>query len=235
MLDDLKRDIKKKANSQKAKLLQGFFKTGKSEYGEGDVFLGITVPEIRKIAVKYKDLSFDNLTQLLESKIHEERFVALLILIQKFQKASEEEKKKIYEFYLSHTKYINNWDLVDLSAGWIVGDYLLDKPRDILLKLAKSDNLWEKRISMIATFAFIRNKKESEWTFKIADILLLDKHDLIQKAVGWMLREVGKNISQKTEEDFLKPRYKKMPRTMLRYAIERFDENLRKRYLLGYE
>lgn len=231
MLIDLRKDLQQLSNPKRAEGSLRFFKTGKGQYGEGDIFIGLTVPQSREIAIKYKDLSFDEVENLLKSKIHEERLIALLILVRNFSKGNEGIKKAIYDFYLSNSKYINNWDLVDLSAGWIVGNYLLDKPRDILLKLAKSSNLWEKRISIIATFAFIRNKKESEWTFNIADILLNDKHDLIQKAVGWMLREVGKNISQEVEEEFLKARYKKMPRTMLRYAIERFDEKLRKRYL----
>ncbi|MEM2131084.1 MAG: DNA alkylation repair protein, partial [Candidatus Woesearchaeota archaeon] len=196
-----------------------------------DLFLGLNVPEQRKIAKKYKELSINDLQELLNSKFHEHRLIALLILIEKYNKLKKDiEKKQIIDFYLKNTKNINNWDLVDLSCHKILGDYLLDKDRTILYKLAKSSDLWEKRISIISTFAFINNK-EYETTFKIAEILLNDRHDLIHKAVGWMLREIGKRISIEKEEEFLKKYYKKMPRTMLRYAIERFDEKKRKYYL----
>ena len=231
MISTLKKELKKLGNPKKAKILQGFFKTGKGEYGEGDVFLGISVPDSRKISLKYKDLPPSDIEKLLESKIHEERLIALLILVHNFQHTNE--KQKIYNFYLKHTKYINNWDLVDLSAHYIVGAYLNDKPKNILLKLAKSKSIWDKRIAIISTYYFIRNQKSAEWTFKISEILLNDKHDLIHKAVGWMLREVGKNISQKVEEEFLIKYYKKMPRTMLRYAIERFPIDLKSKYLNG--
>ena len=239
MIENLSKDLKKLANPKKAKILQRFFKTGKGEYGEGDVFLGVTVPDCRKIAQKYKELSLKDVTKLLQSKVHEERLIALLILVHNFQRGNEEEKKRIYDFYMSHTGYINNWDLVDLSADKIVGEYLLSdegfwtSQNDILINLARSKNLWERRIAIISTFQFIKKQKDAVWTFKISKILLNDKHDLIQKAVGWMLREVGKNISQKVEEDFLKKYYKNMPRTMLRYAIERFPDELKQAYLRG--
>jgi 3-methyladenine DNA glycosylase AlkD len=229
-LIDIKKEILKAADPSKAKLLQGFFKTGQGEYGEGDIFLGITVPEQRKIARKYKDLGLKEIQELLNSKFHEHRLIALLILIEKYDKTDD--KKEIVDFYLKNTMNINNWDLVDLSSHKILGDYLLDKDRSILFKLARSEDLWEKRISIISTFAFI-NKNQSEDSFKIAEILLNDKHDLIHKAVGWMLREVGKRVSQDAEEEFLKKHYKNMPRTMLRYAIERFDEDKRQFYLNG--
>lgn len=229
---DLKKDLAKLKNPHKAKVLQRFFKTGKGEYGEGDIFLGLTVPQSRIIAQKYKDLQFDEINQLLQSKIHEERLIALLILVHNFQHGGDVEKEEIYQYYLSHTKYINNWDLVDLSADKIVGQYLLGKPRDILVSLARSHLVWERRIAMIATYQFIKNK-DADDTFRIAKILLQDKHDLIQKAVGWMLREVGKRCSQEELEAFLKKHYKVMPRTSLRYAIEHFSEEIRSKYLNG--
>lgn len=228
-LQKLKRELQSKANHQKAKLLQGFFKTGKGEYGEGDIFLGIVVPEQRKIALKY-NLTLNEIQKLLSSKIHEYRLTALFILIEKYQKSDSVGKKKIFNFYLRNTRNINNWDLVDLSSYKIVGNFLLDKDKKILYKLAKSKNLWEKRIAIISTFEFIRNNKLDD-SLKIAEILLNDKHDLIHKAVGWMLREIGKKSLQ-TEEKFFKKYVSKMPRTMLRYAIEKFPEKKRKKYLM---
>ena len=230
MLTSLEKELKIKANPEKAKILQRFFKTGPGEYGEGDVFLGIVVPEIRKLVKKYSNLKIKEIIKLLHSKIHEERLTALLIMVNKFQ--VEEDKEKIYNLYLKNTKYINNWDLVDLSADKIIGDYLLNKPKSILYKLAKSKSIWERRISIIATFNFIKNNKFTE-TLKISKILLNDEHDLIHKAVGWMLREIGKK-DLKIEESFLRKYCKKMPRTMLRYAIEKFPEKKRKQYLLIY-
>ncbi|MBI4847746.1 MAG: DNA alkylation repair protein [Nitrospirae bacterium] len=229
MLKQLRTDLRKLANPEKAKILSRFFKTGKGQYGEGDVFLGIKVPEQRRIAKKYPDLPLSEIEKLLHSKIHEERLVALLILIIQYGKAGDEGKKAIYDFYLNNTQRINNWDLVDLSAPNISGDYLIDKDRRILYKLANSESLWERRIAVMSTFAFIR-KNDFEATLRIAEVLLIDRHDLIQKAVGWMLREVGKR-DQNIEEAFLKKHYKAMPRTMLRYAIERFEEGKRRAYL----
>ncbi len=235
MLNKLKQDLQKLANPQKAKLYMRFFKTGRGEYGEGDKFLGLTVPQQRKIVRKYLAISLKELKQLLQSKIHEYRLVALLILVSKFKKAKLisqlAEQKEIFDFYLKHTKFINNWDLVDLSAKDIIGQYVLDNPEEksIIYNLAKSTNLWEKRISVLACFAFIRQGKFKE-TLKIAKMLLKDKHDLIHKAVGWMLREVGKK-NQQLEEEFLSKYYRKMPRTMLRYAIEKFDLKKREYYL----
>src|SRR3989344_2183901 len=216
MLKHLQNELRKLANPQKAKFLAGYFKTGKGEYAEGDIFLGITVPEQRKIAIRYKTLDLREIQQLLNSKIHEERLVALLILVEQYKKANDLIKKKIFDFYLKNSKKINNWDLVDLSAEKILGEYLLDKDKSIIYKLVKSKNIWERRIAVMTTFQFIKNR-QYEATLRVAKILLSDKHDLIQKAVGWMLREIGKR-DLKVEEEFLKKNYKMMPRTMLRYA-----------------
>lgn len=233
MLDTLLQELHKQKDPEKAISLSRFFKTGKGGYGEGDIFLGITVPQSRKIVGKYKDLPIQDIEKLLLSKIHEERLIALLILVHKYQKGDEEEKKDVYEFYIANTKHINNWDLVDLTAPKIVGDYLRDKDRSILYKLCRSTNLWERRIAILATFQFICLDKDYKTTFKTAEQLLLDKHDLIQKAVGWMLREVGKRISEKKEREFLDKHYKTMGRTALRYAIERFAPRIRLQYLHG--
>ncbi len=229
MLNAVKKDLKKLEDKNQAKLLSGFFKTGKGEYGEGDIFLGIKVPVQREIARKYYDLSLKDIQILLKSKIHEYRLVSLLILMHQYSKGNSKLKKKIFDFYLKNTKQINNWDLVDLSAPNILGDFLLDKDRTILYKLAVSKNLWERRISILATYKFIKANDFKDM-LKISEILLRDKHDLIHKAVGWMLREVGKR-DQKAEEKFLDKYYKEMPRVMLRYSIERFDEKKRKEYL----
>jgi 3-methyladenine DNA glycosylase AlkD len=226
---ELKKEIRKKANPQKAKLLQGFFKTGKGQYGEGDVFWGIMVPTQREIAKKYQDLSLGDIQKLLNSKIHEERLIALLILVSQFKKADIRKRELIFNFYLKNAKNINNWDLVDLTAPNIVGQFLMNKDRKIIYKLAKSHNLWEKRITVLSTFTFIKYGQFKD-ALKIAEILLSDKHDLIHKAVGWMLREIGKR-DLAMEEGFLKKHYKNIPRTMLRYAIEKFPEKKRRKYL----
>jgi 3-methyladenine DNA glycosylase AlkD len=228
---DIEKEILASANKEKAVILQKFFKTGKGQYGEGDIFLGIVVPEQRKIAKRFKELGMKELEKLLDSNIHEKRLIALLILIEKYKKADPKEKQEIFYFYLKNTKNINNWDLVDLSAPNIVGDFLLDKERNILYDLAKSKDLWEKRIAIVSTFSFIR-KNEFEDTLRISEILMNDMHDLIHKSTGWMLREVGKR-DQEALEGFLKKHYKNMPRTMLRYAIERFPSMKRKKYLSG--
>jgi 3-methyladenine DNA glycosylase AlkD len=229
MLQDLEKELKRKQDKEKAKILQGFFKTGKGEYGEGDIFLGIVVPKQREIAKKFKNLSLEDIQILLNSKIHEKRLIALLILIERYKEADEKDKKNIFNFYLNNTKSINNWDLVDLSAPNIIGDYLLKRDRKILYPLAKSNNLWQKRIAIISTFAFIRNKEYKD-TINLAEILLKDKHDLIHKAVGWMLREIGKRNKEELIK-FLNKYYKIMPRTMLRYSIEKLDEKERGFYL----
>jgi len=234
---ELKKEIRKKANPQKAKLLQGFFKTGKGQYGEGDIFLGIMMPIQREIVKKYQDLSLKDIQKLLNSKIHEERLIALLILVAQFKKVDKkssfakasEDKERIFNFYLKNTKNINNWDLVDLTAPNIVGQFLMGKNRKIIYKLAKSHDLWEKRIAVLSTFTFIKYHQFSD-ALKIAEILLKDSHDLIHKAVGWMLREIGKR-NLVVEEEFLKKHYKDMSRTMLRYAIEKFPEKKRRWYL----
>lgn len=227
----LKQSLKKASNKEHAKILQRFFKTGPGEYGEGDVFIGIKVPPLRQIAKENLDLSFDEVQELLQSGIHEERLLALMILVLRYKKADEKTRGKIFKIYLKNTNRINNWDLVDLSAGEIVGAYLFDKEKDILFKLVKSKLLWERRISVIASFYFIKNNS-FETTLKLSEQLLNDKHDLIHKAVGWMLREIGKRDMQ-VEESFLKQHYKTMPRTMLRYAIEKFPEEKRVAYLKG--
>ena len=228
-MEQIKKDLLQLSNPKKAIKLSGFFKTGTGQYGEGDVFLGIPVPEQRKIAKKYIDLHLNDLEQLLRSKIHEHRLTALVILVTKYQKADVSGKNDIFRFYLKNTENINNWDLVDLSAPKIVGDYLLNNDRTILFKLAKSNNLWERRIAILSTFSFIRNN-DFEDSLRISKLLLQDEHDLIHKAVGWMLREIGKR-DQDLEEQFLNENCIQMPRTMLRYAIEKFDENKRKFYL----
>jgi len=230
MLKETRKEIRSLANSEKAKILVGFFKTGKGQYGEGDKFLGITVPQTRTVAKKYWQLPLAEVLQLLQSAFHEERLAALLILVLQYQKGDEKQRKKIFQAYLENTQWINNWDLVDLTADRIVGAYLADKPKDLLFKLAQSKLLWERRIAMLATFHEIKNGR-SEIALAIAEKLLGDQEDLMHKAVGWMLREVGKRCSQEEEEKFLQKYIKVMPRTTLRYAIERFEEGKRLRYL----
>jgi 3-methyladenine DNA glycosylase AlkD len=227
----IRTELRKRGSKEKAELLQRYFKTGPGQYGEGDVFRGVTVPELRRLAKAYEEIRLGDLRALLRSAIHEERLLALLILIRKYQRGDEAAKARIYGLYLKHTRHINNWDLVDVSAGHIVGAFLRDKSRRPLYGLARSRNLWERRISVIATFHFV-GQNEFEPSLKISKILLSDPEDLIHKAVGWMLREVGKRDLE-AEERFLREHYKKMPRTMLRYAIERFPEPKRQRYLKG--
>lgn len=224
-------ELQRLANPAKAKILQKFFKTGPGQYAEGDVFWGITVPEIRKIAKKYSSLSSSQVLSLIKSPVHEERLLALLIWVQQFKAAPREGQRTIYNLYCHNTRYINNWDLVDLSADKIVGVYFLTRDRQPLYALALSANFWERRIAMIATFHFIKNGEYAD-TLKLASLLVSDKEPLIHKAVGWMLREVGKK-NLEAEEEFLNRHYRKMPRTMLRYAIERFPEDRRKAYLKG--
>ena len=228
-VQDIQKKLQQLGSKDKAKVLQRFFKTGPGEYGEGDVFIGVRVPDLRKLAKKYQDITIKEVVQLLSSMIHEERFFALLILISKYSKGNEAVKKRIYELYLHNMQFINSWDLVDGSAQHIVGAFLMDKSKEPIYRLAKSDNLWERRIAILSTFHFIKHDKYAE-TLKISKILLSDEQDLIHKAVGWMLREIGKR-HMLTEEIFLKKHYKKMPRTMLRYAIEKFPESKRQKYL----
>jgi len=223
--------LKGLANKKNAEIAQKFFKTGPGEYGEGDIFLGIRVPVLRELAKEYQTITIEETGHLLKSPIHEERLLALFILIRIYSKAEEVIKKAIYGLYLKNTKFINNWDLVDASAEYIVGDFLLGKGKNPLYQLAGSQNIWERRISIMSTFCFIKRRQYSE-TLKIAKTLLNDKEDLIHKAVGWMLREVGKR-DLSLEEEFLQANYKEMPRTMLRYAIEKFPETKRQGYLKG--
>ncbi len=232
LVNELISEFQALANPKKARLLQRYFKTGKGQYGEGDVFLGINVPKTRKIAKKYSNkINLSESENLIYNKIHEIRLAGLLILVHQYQKANKAVKKEIYDFYLKHSKQINNWDLVDLTAPRIVGDYLSDKSdkRNILYQLANSENLWQKRISIISTFAFIQDNQLKD-TLKISEILLKDKHDLIHKAVGWALREMGKK-NKKVLISFLNKHYKNIPRTTLRYAIEKFPEKERKKWL----
>jgi 3-methyladenine DNA glycosylase AlkD len=206
-----------------------FFKTGPGEYGEGDVFLGVRVPVIRKVAREFKKLPLSQVEVVLRSKIHEERLLALVIMVSQFEKGDIQTRKQIYDLYLANTEHINNWDLVDLSAPQIIGGYLNSKSRRPLYRLAKLSSLWERRVAILATFHFIR-QGDFDDTLKVAGMLLQDKEDLIHKAVGWMLREVGKK-DQAVEEDFLAYHADDMPRTMLRYAIEKFPDRKRRMYL----
>lgn len=214
-----------------AKHSKHYFKTGSGEYGEGDQFLGIRVPRIRKVAKRFKELPLPEVEKLLHSDFHEERLCALIILVYKMRKADAQEQQTIFKLYLSNTDYINNWDLVDTSAEHIVGHYLLDKERDILYQLARSGNLWERRIAIMSTFHFIK-KEEFGDTLELAGLLMDDEHDLIHKAVGWMLREVGKR-NQAVEKEFLDQHISHMPRTMLRSAIEKLPEEQKQSYLFS--
>ncbi len=231
MLHELLHEFETKRNQEKAAIYQRFFKTGSGEYSEGDFFMGLTVPEQRLLARKYINLTFNNIKILLESKFHEYRLTALLILTYKFAKATEQEKSEIVQFYCNNRHRINNWDLVDSSAAQILGTYLVkhSEEKKILYTYAKSQNLWDRRIAIISTFAFIK-KSQFEDTLNLSTILLKDKHDLIHKAVGWMLREIGKK-DEATLKTYLNNYAPKMPRTTLRYAIERFDQKTRKSYL----
>ena len=230
MKKKIQKEIRANADPAKAKILQNFFKTAKGQYGHGDRFLGVTVPVLRKIAKKYIEMDLDDAIRLLESSYHEERFAALLILMEKFRKSDHHEKEKIFKIYLRNTAHINSWDLVDISAEHIIGAYLEEREKNILFDLAKSNSIWERRISILSTFGYIK-KKEYLLTLELAEILINDDQDLIHKAVGWMLREIGKRCSVDVLREFLKEKYKKMPRTMLRYAIERFEEAERIKYL----
>jgi 3-methyladenine DNA glycosylase AlkD len=231
-LHTIRSELNTLADPAHAAVSRRFFKTGPGDYGEGDRFIGIRVPQLRKLAQKtYNHLSCDTAVMLLKSPIHEERHLALFILMHLFGGGNEALKEKIYRLYLENTAHINNWDLVDTSAEHIVGHYLLEKDKRPLHLLASSRNLWERRIAIIATFCYIKQHQFEE-TLKIAEILLHDRHDLIQKAVGWMLREMGKR-DQAIETAFLNAHYMTMPRTMLRYAIERYPEPFRQAYLKG--
>jgi 3-methyladenine DNA glycosylase AlkD len=228
---EISKRLRALGNKEQAAISQKFFKTGPGEYGEGDLFIGIRVPVLRKMAKEYFDLPNMELKSLLQSPVHEERLLALLIMVSKASGGTEDTKKSIYNLYLKNTQFINNWDLVDTSAEHIVGAYLRDKNKSVLYRLAKSDNLWERRIAIMATFHFIKQHEFSD-TLRISKFLLSDQHDLIHKATGWMLREIGKRHLQ-AEENFLRMHYQSMPRTMLRYAIEKFPEKKRQQYLKG--
>ncbi|MGI0012743.1 MAG: DNA alkylation repair protein [Nitrososphaera sp.] len=226
VVESIRRDLRRAANPKKAPVLQRFFKTGPGQYGEGDIFLGVMVPQIREIAKNYSSSSdFSAIKELLSSQIHEDRCVALMSLVLKYRT----ENKKVARFYLDNLEKANNWDLVDLSAPGILGAHLEKSDRSLLYRLARSENIWKRRAAIVATLHFIRNNHFQE-TFRIARILLDDKHDLIHKAAGWMLREAGKR-DLAAEEASLRKHHKRMPRTMLRYAIERFPEKKRKFYL----
>ena len=227
--------LSKLGSAHAAAFAQRFFKTGVGQYGAGDLFLGIRVPVLRSLVRDMKDAGLEVALPLLKSSWHEARAVSLMLLVRLYQRGDEKTQKRIAALYLKNTKFINNWDLVDMSAEHIVGGWLADKPasrKQILTRLAKSKSLWERRIAILATFHYIKQGDITE-TLRIAKLLLKDEEDLIQKAVGWMLREIGKRVGEQEEESFLKRHYRDMPRTMLRYAIERFAEPKRKRYLAG--
>jgi 3-methyladenine DNA glycosylase AlkD len=230
-LEALRREIRKLGSPERAKHSLRFFRTGPGEYGEGDKFLGLTVPEMRAIAKQYRDLDHDEILELLQSEWHEDRVVALLLLLDGYKRGDDTRRGRIHSAYLANTRRINNWDLVDMSAGSIVGGHLDAAEISLLVKLARSKDLWERRIAIVATFHFIK-RGELAPTLRISEMLLGDRHDLIHKAVGWMLREVGKK-DRKVLDAFLAKHYREMPRTMLRYAIERHPEPVRKRYLAG--
>lgn len=227
--EQVKTELEKLSDPEYAIRLQGFFKTGEGEYGEGDIFLGLRVPDQRRVAKKYRKIALADVLELLRSGIHEHRLTALFILTEQFSKGDEEQKRQIVDLYLGNTTYLNNWDLVDSSAHKILGLWLVDKPRDVLYELARSESLWERRISIISTFAFI-NKGDLADALALAGVLIDDSHDLIHKASGWMLREIGK-MDQSVLEEFLLEHYKTMPRTMLRYAIERLPGERRRFYM----
>lgn len=231
MLTEVREALRALADQADSETLQRFFKTGPGDYGEGDRFIGVRVPAIRRVARQYRGLSLDGTLSLLRSGIHEERLLALIMLKDKYQKGTADQQAEIYKRYLDHTQHINNWDLVDCSAEHIVGAHLQDRDRRPLYQLARSSMLWERRIAIIATFHFIKSGEFDE-TLTIAEMLIPDAEDLIHKAVGWMLREVGKR-DRMVEETFLVRHYQRMPRTMLRYAIEKFPEDHRQQYLKG--
>jgi len=237
-LTKLKKDAKAYSNPKRKETNEWFFKTGKGQYGEGDKFIGISMPDVRIIAKKYLNLSIKDVEKLLHSKIHEHRMIALVIWTYQFEKAASPDvpsdkgnktREKIYKTYLKNTKHINNWDLVDVTTPRIVGRWLMDKDRNILYKLAKSRNLWEKRISVLGTFPFIANNDFKD-SIKICEMHLKDTHDLMHKACGWMLREIGKK-DEKTLTNFLDKYSKVMPRTMLRYSLERLSKKQRENYM----
>ncbi len=225
----IKEHLAQLANESIAEHSQRFFKTGPGQYGEGDQFLGIRVPVLRKLVPQYQEMPLEQVLELLKSPYHEERLFALLLLVRQFSRGDASKQKLLHQAYLEHTTYVNNWDLVDSSAEHLVGAYLVTRDRSLLYRLAKSKSLWERRIAVIATFYFIK-RNDYQDILQIAELLLADPEDLIHKAVGWMLRELGKR-ELKVEEDFLQKHYQHMPRTMLRYAIEKFEKEKRLDYL----
>ena len=227
----IKGRLRRFATKEKASLLQRFFKTGPGQYGEGDRFLGVMVPGIRSVVKEFHDAPLGESVDLLRSPWHEDRLCALLIMVSQFERGDDALRNKVYSLYLRNTRYVNNWDLVDLSAPKIVGPYLDGGSRALLYRLVRSKMLWERRIAVLATFPYIR-KGDFDDALALSKILLGDDHDLMHKAVGWMLREVGKKDVSALEA-FLKQHHRNMPRTALRYAIERFPEAKRKKYLTG--
>jgi len=230
-LEEARSRLASLGDGAKASAMQRFFKTGPGEYGEGDRFLGVSVPQVRSLARACSGASLRSTARLLRSRVHEERLLALLVMVEKFSRGDEEERGRIYELYLENAKYVNNWDLVDLTAPRIVGEYLLRRDKRVLLSLARSLNLWERRISIVSTLAFVK-RGDFAYALRVARELLADGEDLIHKAVGWVLREVGKR-DMELEEGFLRRHYDRIPRTTLRYAIERFPERKRLAYLKG--
>lgn len=229
-VSEVRRALAALGSAERATAAARYFKTGKGEYGEGDVFLGVPVPQQRKVARAFAALPLPDVRALLKSKRHEERLTALMILVRQYERGDEAEQRARYDLYLRHTKWVNNWDLVDSSAPQIVGGHLLRRNRAVLTRLAKSKSLWERRIAVIATYAFIR-AGEAETTFALARLLMDDPHDLIHKAVGWMLREVGKRVGEDALRGFLDENVARLPRTALRYAIERLPPAERKAWL----
>ncbi len=226
----IRSELRSLSDPEKAAFLPRFFKTGPGEYGEGDLFLGVMVPKVRKVAKVHRNASERDVLKLLHSAYHEDRLAALLILVEQYRRGDERTRKAVFDLYLANTSQINNWDLVDLTAPHIVGEHLSGRRRSILTKLARSKNLWERRIAIVSTYCFIRRGESGE-TLRISGLLLGDSHDLIHKAVGWMLREAGKRCSLAEECEFLDKHAGRMPRTMLRCAIERFPSDLRERYM----
>jgi 3-methyladenine DNA glycosylase AlkD len=232
MREKIEKELKKVSPKEKADHDARFFKTGKGEYSEEDLFLGISNPDIHKVANRYREeISIEDTIYFLKHEIHEYRLLALDILKYRYEKGDQEQKKEIVDIYLNSIEYVNNWDLVDLSAPYILGDYLLNREKDILYELAKSNNLWAQRIAIIATLAFIKEGKYED-SLKISQLLLNHQHDLIHKAIGWMLREIWKREPSVTE-GFIKKHYENISRTTLRYAIERMKESKRQKFLKG--